>query len=183
MGQPISKGPTLPASTPTSWIQRLPQIYDELRVSGFQELDRRKFQIVFGLEGNDKAATRLMAKLGAQGKPLKLDRLKLMQRLEQDYAEHVASTDEIERRQNFARKLQEMRRERLEAPKCLVIAPPAALNTRLEQLQEIGVSVEAHRISLEFGTFEQCKKQLLLLALAIGNEPGEFVRIVAPEEA
>jgi len=90
----------------------------------------------------------------------------------------LASGDSIyyekQRRDRFARRLDELNRERRQA--VMVAAPAATVNQELERLPK-GVSVEAGVIPIRVGGVTDALEQLLALAMAIRNDELLFERL------
>lgn len=180
MGQGVGSERTTRHVAFVPWIQRVSEIRRALVSVGWDTVNRAKFQFLFGLHGDHlrKTATRLMKKFGATGKPLVLSSAALLERLN-EYEPDLDAAAELDRRQHFAARFRKIREERIESPKTLVTAPVAAARTKFSHIAD-QVKLEPGRITVEFATLEEAKKKLLLLAIAIGNEPDEFVRMVTP---
>jgi hypothetical protein len=177
IGQPILSQGLFSTHSKIEWNQHVPEIRRELEAANWDKLDRSRFQIIFGI-ANDKAATRLMRKFGATGKPLTITRTALLKALE-EYGPDAEDQAEMERRKAFAKRLVAMEREFIESPKTPVMVPPNATRTKVSHIAE-HVKLEPGRITVEFSTIEEAKKKLMLLAIAIGNEPEAFVERVEP---
>jgi hypothetical protein len=85
---------------------------------------------------------------------------------------------EQRRRKKLANALEQFRRERLERPRLLVEAPAAVARCELQELPT-GVRLEAGLITIEFDEPRQALEKLLALAMAIGNDFGEFEQATA----
>src|ERR1039457_4965810 len=131
MGQGIKSQTTAPHVTAEPWIQRVESIYHELEMLSIETLDRAKFMILMGID-HDKAATRLMVKFGAAGKPLIITRARLHEALGEYWGEDVAA--ELARRRAFAERFVVIRREYVEQPPVLVVAPPQAATVGMRAL-------------------------------------------------
>jgi hypothetical protein len=69
-----------------------------------------------------------------------------------------------------------MRQDALANPKVLVEAPATVLKQRFADLPD-GVSVSPGAIAIRFSSPNQALERLLALAMAIGNNFGEFERM------
>jgi hypothetical protein len=179
MGQGIVDQRAATHTNADPWIQRLADIIKDLRLSPWDVLDRAKFQILFEIDG-DKAATRLMRKLGATGRPLTITRVRLLEALE-EYGADGYDVAELERRRAFAERFAAIRSEYVEHPPVPVVAPADAAKVKLNGIAE-HVKLSPGRIVVDFRDIEEMKKKLLLLAMAAGNEPDAFVEMVEPQE-
>ena len=101
-----------------------------------------------------------------------------------EYLKRLASGDEAHyerrRRQRLAQALEGFRQASLAQPKLLVEAPTAVTGQHLASLPE-GVSIRPGAISITFSSPNDALQRLLALAMAIGNDFGEFERVVTAE--
>jgi hypothetical protein len=96
------------------------------------------------------------------------------------HLKRLASGDEAHyerrRRQRLAQVLEGLRQSALAQPKVLVEAPIAVLGQQLAELPD-GISVSPGAISITFSSPDEALRRLLALAMAIGNDFGEFERM------
>jgi hypothetical protein len=97
--------------------------------------------------------------------------------------EELSFKDEAERRKRFGKWLKDAMFHREEFPHAQIEAPEAIALTRFEHLADF-IQLEPGLIVMEFQTHDQqtglkeLKKKMLLLAMAIGNQPEEFLRAI-----
>jgi hypothetical protein len=156
-----------------TWIGRLDEIAEKLRALPDPSIDRACVEDVLGV--GRRRAQQLLApcvsrQVGSNGLA---DREALIAHLAR-----LASGDSIyyekQRRDRFARRLDELNRERRQA--VMVAAPAATVNQELERLPK-GVSVEAGVITIRFGGVTDALEKLLALAMAIRNDELLFERL------
>ncbi|MGA2132391.1 MAG: hypothetical protein ABSH50_08870 [Bryobacteraceae bacterium] len=83
---------------------------------------------------------------------------------------------ERRRRQRLAQTMEQLRQAALAQPKVLVEAPSTIVGQQFADLPE-GVTVLPGNISISFSSPSEALQRLLALAMAIGNDFGEFERI------
>ena len=170
-GQVVEHSRVLDATSSEPWIQQVTRICGELRALPWDTLDRSKFEILFRC-ANEKAATRLMRKFGASGKPLTITRARLLEALA-DYGTDEDAAAELERRKGFSERFKAIRQQFIEQPPVPVAAPAKVTGTKPSHIATV-VALEPGRLTVEFRTVEELAKKLLLVAMAIGNEPDAF---------
>jgi hypothetical protein len=97
-----------------------------------------------------------------------------LRRLEQIAAGEEAR-GEVQRRQQVARTLAQLRRERIEQPQLPVEAPIVIVNQDWASLPA-GVRLEPGRLTVEFEQPQEALEKLLALAMALSNDFEEFER-------
>lgn len=158
-----------------TWYGRLEQVIVELTGLPWPWVDRETLQSL--LQVGPRRAQQIMRpcvtrQLGANGVA---DRTELIEHLKR-----LAAGDEAHyerrRRQKLAQVLDGLRQAALAQPKVLVEAPVTVLGQQFANLPD-GVSVSPGTISVTFSSPNEALQRLLALAIAIGNDFGEFERI------
>ena len=158
-----------------TWYGRLDQVIAELGELPWPWVDRETIQSL--LQVGPRRAQQILRpcvarQVGANGVA---DRDELIAHLKR-----LASGDEAHyerrRRQRLAQVLEGLRQSALAQPKVLVEAPIAVLGQQLAELPD-GISVSPGAISITFSSPDEALRRLLALAMAIGNDFGEFERM------
>ena len=157
------------------WYGRLDDAIAELNRLDWPWVDRETLQSL--LDVGSRRAQQILRpcvsrRIGANGVARREDLIAHLKRLAAGDEAHY----ERRRRQRLAQALAALRQAALAQPKVLVEAPNTVLNQELADLPD-GVSITPGTISITFSTPNQALEKLLALAMAIGNNLGEFERM------
>jgi hypothetical protein len=155
-----------------TWCGRLDEVTTALRSLPDPWVDRRTLETLLGI-GRRRAQQILAPCVGRQiGGSGVADREAVIAHLRR-LATGEASHYESLRRRRLAAQLDGLQRER----RVLVEAPASVVNQDIEGLPA-GVSIAPGKITVEFDSPRQALERLLALAMAIGNDPLLFERLV-----
>jgi hypothetical protein len=153
------------------WFSRLDQIIGELDRLPWPWVDRETLESVLKV-GRRRAQQILqpwvIRQIGANGVADRAELIAYLKRLATGDVAHY----ERRRRRRLAAALAE--------PRLLVEAPAAVVSQQFADLPE-GVIISPGKISVTFSTPSEALQRLLALAMAIGNDPQEFERIVGSD--
>ena len=160
-----------------AWYSDLPNILGRLRSLPRPFVDRATVESLLGV--GRRRAQQIMApcisdRIGSNGLA---DRDRLAAHLER-LAHSEGGYYERQRRQRFARFLQQLHKEHLTQTRLPVEAPAQVMNQDFENLPP-GIYLEPGSIRVEFDAPQQALEKLLALAMAIGNDPDRFERLTA----
>ena len=162
------------------WYAQLDEAIDRLRALPSPWVDRTAVEFVLGV--GRRRAQQILSPLVRRtiGRNGLADRDELIAHLRRLAAGDSASF-ERHRRERFFSILDQWQRDATKQPRVLVEAPVAVVNQELDALPP-GVNLVPGRIVIEgFSTPEQAKQKLLMLIMAMGNDPDGFdARIALP---
>jgi len=172
-------GPQMPDKP--AWYGRLPEITARLEALPCPWIDRAAVEHVLGV--GRRRAQQILAPVITHrfGRSGVAERGILVEHLRRLAAGETACY-ERRRRQKLAARLAGLNRAWVSRPRLLVEAPAAVAAQKLTGLPA-DISIGPGEIRIRFQNSTQALERLLALAMAIGNDPQEFERLVeAPVE-
>lgn len=155
------------------WYHHLDEVIQQLEASPQTFIDRATLESLLGI-GRRRAQQILQPlvrrTLGKNGLAAKAEVIAHLRRLAAGDAAHF----EKQRRERLHAILDQLHAQAKERPRVLVEAPTVVVNQELESLPP-GVHLSPGRIQIDgFRTAEEAKQKLLVLILAMGNDPDGF---------
>jgi hypothetical protein len=164
------------------WYDRLERAVEQLEAFPSPWIDRQALESVLGV-GRRRAQQILQPlvrqTIGRNGLAPKEDVITYLRQL----AQGDSASFERRRRERLSALLLSWQAQAQEQPRVLVEAPDAIIHQEFDSLPR-GVRLTPGRIVIEeFTTPDEAKQKLLALILAMGNEPEEFDRRIAVDNA
>lgn len=160
-----------------TWCGHLEEVVARLRALPYPWVDRAALESTLGV-GRRRAQQILQPcvhqRAGSAGVA---EREELIAHL-QGLASGEAAYYERRRRRRFARNLATLDKAWREQPKAFVEAPSSIVNQQLANFPA-GVVLRPGEITVQFASAEEALQKLLAIAMAAGNDPVGFERIVS----